>query len=83
MNNIEIQCNIENDGTVNVYHKGRGTSMNFGRVSISDLLQCYEKWKAGYRIQFAFEEYNADQREFIMTGITPEIWNEMFASYEE
>ena len=80
---MNIECSIENDGSVYVYHKVRGTSMNFGRVSISNLLQCYEKWKAGSRIQFAFEGYNADQREFIMTGITSEMWNEMFGDYEE
>jgi len=80
---MNIEFNIENDGTVNVHHLIRGTSMNFGRVSISDLIQCYEKWKAGSLIQSAFEGYNADQREFIMTGITPEMWNEMFGDCEE
>ena len=80
---MNIECNIENDGTVNVHHKVRGTSMNFGRVSISDLIQRYEKWIGGDLIQSAFEGYNADQREFIMTGITPEMWNEMFGDFEE
>jgi hypothetical protein len=33
---------------------------------------------AGALIQDAFPELNADQREFLMSGATPEKWEEMF-----
>jgi hypothetical protein len=31
-------------------------------------------------IQDAFPDLTADQREFIMTGITPEEWDQMFSN---
>ena len=39
----------------------------------------YEKWQNGALIQNAFPNLNADQREFIMTGITAEEWDETFS----
>lgn len=39
-------------------------------------------WKAGVLIQDAFPMLNADAREFIKTGITPDEWNEMFGKDE-
>ena len=32
-------------------------------------------WKTGTVIQEAMPRLNADEREFVMTGITPEEWN--------
>lgn len=38
------------------------------------------KWSVpGMLIQHAFPDLSADEREFLMTGITPEEWNETFA----
>lgn len=42
----------------------------------------YEKWQNGMLIQDAFPNLNADQREFIMTGITAEEWDETFGEKE-
>lgn len=36
------------------------------------------RWQAGELIQGAFDNLNADQREFIRSGITKEEWTEMF-----
>lgn len=36
------------------------------------------KWSAGALIQVAFPTLNADHREFIKTGITPEVWEMLF-----
>jgi hypothetical protein len=36
-------------------------------------------WQAGELIQNAMPRLDADEREFIMTGITAEEWEEMFA----
>lgn len=42
------------------------------------------KWDVpGVLIQNAFPDLNADQREFLMTGITPEVWNETFSDEQE
>lgn len=37
-------------------------------------------WQDGMLIQEAFPELNEDQREFIMTGITPDEWAEMVSN---
>lgn len=39
----------------------------------------YMAWKGGAMAQDAFPQLDADGREFLMTGITPTEWNEMFA----
>ena len=37
-----------------------------------------DKWEAGALIQDAMPNVSADDREFLMTGITPEEWEEIF-----
>jgi hypothetical protein len=37
----------------------------------------YQKWQEGELIQRALPYLTADEREFLMTGITPEEWNSM------
>jgi hypothetical protein len=39
-------------------------------------------WKAGALAQNAFPTLNADEREFIMTGSTPQCWDIMFPPEE-
>ena len=39
-------------------------------------------WQHGKLVQEAFPQLNADQREFIMTGISAEEWDEIFAEEE-
>ena len=41
--------------------------------------EAHVKWQNGALIQDAFSFLNADQREFIMTGTPPHIWDSMFA----
>jgi hypothetical protein len=43
-------------------------------------LQNYDK---GMHIQNAFPNLNSDEREFIMTGITPKEWTDAFGEEEE
>lgn len=37
-----------------------------------------DKWRSGMLIQDAMPNLTTDEREFIMTGITPEEWDEAF-----
>lgn len=37
-----------------------------------------KRWQDGELIQNAMPELSADDREFLMTGITPEEWGEVF-----
>lgn len=42
------------------------------------------KWQmTGDMVQDAFKELSAEQREFLITGITPHEWNEIFSEPEE
>ncbi len=36
------------------------------------------RWNSGELIQSAMPNLTPDQREFLMTGVTPEQWEEMF-----
>lgn len=41
------------------------------------------RWEQGEFVQDVFPHLTADQREFLMTGITPEEWAAMEAALEE
>ena len=52
-----------------------------GKINSMDLditPKQYSAWVHGAPIQEAMPQLNADEREFIMTGITPEEWAETF-----
>ena len=58
------------------------TSAHSGITRTLDLdvtLDEYADWKAGELIQNAMPRLNADEREFVKTGITAEEWEEIFA----
>jgi hypothetical protein len=38
-----------------------------------------DDWLSGVLIQNAMPHLTADEREFIMTGITPDVWEQMFS----
>ena len=42
-----------------------------------EFFECEAKWIAGMLIQNAFPTLDADQREFIKTGITAEEWDNL------
>jgi hypothetical protein len=42
-----------------------------------------EMWRRGTHIQDAMPNIPAGLREFLMTGITPEEWEEMFGTHEK
>jgi hypothetical protein len=52
-----------------------------GKVNTMDLDvsdQQLAEWEGGKLIQDVFPHLTASEREFMMSGITPEEWNEMF-----
>jgi hypothetical protein len=51
-------------------------------LEIDCTLEQYSKWQAGAMIQDAMPHLSADDREFVMTGITPEEWDSMFSEME-
>ena len=40
------------------------------------------RWKGGQLIQNVFPHLSPDEREFLMTGITPQEWEETFGNGE-
>lgn len=56
-------------------------SIATGRVHILDLpvtKQQVESWQGGAMIQDAMPNLSSDMREFILTGITPSEWKELY-----
>ena len=52
-----------------------------GKINVRDIDVTSEQlaeWTAGKNIQDVMPELSADDREFLMTGITPEEWNDTF-----
>jgi hypothetical protein len=59
------------------------TSIQSGITRTLDLdvtLDEYASWRGGQLIQNAMPRLNADEREFIKTGVTAEEWEEMFST---
>lgn len=50
-------------------------------MTASQYYDAREKWNNGALIQDAFFFLTADEREFIMTGTPPHVWDEMFAEH--
>lgn len=52
-------------------------------ITLDELKRGWENWTVnGMYIQTAFAKLSAEQREFLMTGITPGEWDEMFKEYK-
>lgn len=43
----------------------------------------YDKWIGGELIQTAMPNLSAEYREFVLSGITPEEWNDSFYNCKE
>lgn len=48
-------------------------------MTLQQFMLGYMKWDDGEYIQSAFPSLTAGQREFLMTGVTPDEWSELFA----
>lgn len=62
------------------------TSIASGKTRTLDLPvteEQFKAWKGGLLVQKAFPHLSDDEREFIMTGITADEWDEMFGDEEE
>lgn len=43
----------------------------------------FAEWQNGALIQYAFPQLSDSDREFLMTGVTDEEWNEVFGEEED
>jgi hypothetical protein len=60
-------------------------SMASGKINTLDIpctAEQMERFKQGALVQEAFPDLTPDQREFLLTGITKDEWNEMFKDEE-
>lgn len=48
------------------------------QMLIPTTLEAFGRWQSGALVQDAFPELTPDQREFIMSGATPEEWANIF-----
>ena len=60
-----------------IYRTSR-LSGNASSMDIDVTLEQMASWEQGELVQNAMPNLSADEREFIMTGITPAEWDEMF-----
>lgn len=51
--------------------------------SLQAINQSWFFWMSGKKVQDAFPYLNADEREFLMTGITPDEWKKIFGESED
>ena len=56
---------------------GKLSGMLIG-INFNDFVKAFDAWQSGKLIQDAFPTLDADEREFIKTGISPEEWEAMF-----
>ena len=53
-------------------------SGNINSMSLPITEEQYNAWEQGTLVQVAMPHLTPDEREFVMTGITPEEWAETF-----
>jgi hypothetical protein len=66
-------------------YSGKENTMDLPTVTQERLEQCWSQnaSREGKHIQEVFPELSADEREFLMTGSTPEEWEEMFGGGDD
>ena len=60
---------------------GKEGSMEFN-ITPEEFRACFARWMNGELIQKAFPMLSPEEREFIMNGITPEEWDDVFGQFE-
>lgn len=70
------------DGTADVTRQSAFSGV-VRKVRMPVTEEHFRRWRSGSLIQDAFPHLTPDQREFLMTGITQEEWDETFKEDEE
>ena len=73
---LDVDC-IEKDNGVLVTINNK--SQFFPDACTESIILGYLSYYLGLKIQDAFPFLNKDQREFLMTGTTPEEWDQLFS----
>jgi len=75
----EIQTSIEGDN-IRIF---RDCKISKKEYSVSVNILDMNRYNNGEHAQAVFPELSAEQREFIISGTTPEEWNDMFNKMED
>jgi len=51
-------------------------------ITSEEFEKCFKKYKEGALIQHAFPMLSSEHREFLLTGVTQEEWDEVFGKEE-
>ena len=82
---IRVEFNSNMNETFTLGRTSSATG-NYNTMEIPMSIEAYalgmRAWKKGALIQEAFPTLSADVREFIMSGITPQEWDDMFGPEE-
>ena len=76
-----VNVNIEQEGDTVKYSKVCSITDELYEVSIP--LHKYQDIKSGNLIQNVLPDMDLGQREFLISGITPAEWEDIFSRYEE
>lgn len=77
-------CVKEKDGNVIVVNEERKRELIMSPgITVKDIVDGYDAYNRGALVQDAFRFMTPDEREFLMTGILPEEWEEMFPDDED
>lgn len=78
---LETVCGPDNHNKCRITCNGQTITVDHSLETIS---QAWYNWQqAGMHIQAAFSMLSAPEREFILTGITPEKWAKIFPVGED
>jgi hypothetical protein len=53
------------------------------KMPIEPFMKALMEWQNGFHIQDVFPELTKDEREFLISGTTPEEWDEIFKGEEK
>jgi hypothetical protein len=81
MMGLTYTLHVENKTQTQINFKKKHIIVN---MPIEEVSQCWYNWQMkGQKIQEAFSKLSNAEREFIMTGITSDEWDEIFKEKEE
>lgn len=77
------QLGLDDDGIIRAVKVKSLTTGQWGEMAMTIQPADWNLWQQGAFIQTVMPYLTADQREFLLTGMTPEEWDRMFPEDEE
>lgn len=71
---------LQQDGTLTITGKCPISGKEWRLEGLE--VDAYNRWRSGEYAQVAFPRLTADQRELLISGVTPEAWEQIFSEEE-